>query len=131
SEADRTVFDPQRRFALREFPARAWVPRRVGVSRPRRSSVARQHAAVERRQLDRSHGVDESVDVVVVAEDPTMLGADEAEPGRLVEQGDELVVVAVGVEEADRFVVILELGPGGDLEALLERAAAAGKGDAP
>ena len=58
-----------------------------------------------------------------------MLGGDEALRDRVVEEGDEARPVAAHVEQAERLGVQAELGPGVDLEQLVERAGPARQRD--
>ena len=60
---------------------------------------------------------------------PRCVRRHEAGLDRVVEPGEERPPVAVGVEQADRLGVQVELGPRGDLGQLLERAQAAGQRD--
>ena len=53
----------------------------------------------------------------------------EALVDRVRHEAQQVVVVAVDVEQADRLVVVAELAPGPDLVQLLQRADAAGQGD--
>src|SRR5688572_22072446 len=66
------------------------------------------------------HAVEEGVEVGVDVEEVAVLALDETLVGGVVEEPDQLGEEAIDVEQAHRLLVEAELGPGGDLEHLLE-----------
>ena len=81
------------------------------------------------RGLGLGEEVEELIGVGGGVEELAVGGADEFLGDGVVEEGEEAVVVAVGVEEAVGFLVEAELCPGDDFAEFVEGSEAAGEGD--